>query len=290
MASRFTSRETPEQRAHRLALIAELTFEIVPLSTAEPAAAALPPGSRVSVTCSPVKGIEATMALTDHIRALGHHVVPHLSARMVSGSDHVAAIATWLRNAGIDEIFVVAGDAEDAAGPYVDALAFLRALLDTDLGLRTVGVTAYPDHHPLIAAETLHEALHAKQALLADAGIEGYATTQMCFDPGRIASWLHSEREQGLTLPIHLGVPGVVDRARLMTMGVRLGVGASLRYLRKNRSALTRLVVSPHYDPNKLLGALSPVLHPYGVAGIHCFTFNQVAATAAWQHKTSTRS
>ncbi|NCU81044.1 MAG: methylenetetrahydrofolate reductase, partial [Acidimicrobiia bacterium] len=32
-------------------------------------------------------------------------------------------------------------------------------------------------------------------------------------------------------MPIQLGVPGVVDRTRLMTLGVRVGVGQSMRYL-----------------------------------------------------------
>ena len=116
--------------------------------------------------------------------------------------------------------------------------------------------------------------------------MDGFATTQMCFDPAKISNWLHVEREAGLTLPIHLGVAGVVDRTKLMTMGVRLGIGASLRFLRKNRSALGRLMSSGSYDPNKLLEALTPILEPYGVTGIHCFTFNQVEATADWQRRT----
>ena len=171
------------------------------------------------------------------------------------------------------------------AGPYPDALSFLRALLDADPGLRTVGVTAYPDGHPLIGGHALDEALAVKQALLAEAGVSGYASTQMCFDPRRIDQWLQAHRRAGMVLPVHLGLAGVVDRAKLMSMGVRLGVGTSLKYLRKNRSALTKLMASPTYDPNKLLEPLSPILEAAGIDGIHCFTFNQVEATAAWQRR-----
>lgn len=279
-------RETPEQRDHRLGLTEQLTWEIVPLSNSPRAVAALPPSSPVSITCSPVKGIEATQALTDEVRAQGHRAIPHLAARMVDGPGQATAVARWLRTEGIDEIFVVAGDAEHPAGPYPGGADLLADLLDADPGVTRVGVPAYPDGHALIETGVLHQALRAKQDLLAEAGVEAYASTQMCFDPGRIRTWLRAERESGLTLDIHLGLAGAVDRARLMTMGMRLGVGTSLRYLRKNRSALSRLMLTPHYDPNQLLRALSPILHPYGVTGIHCFTFNQVEATARWRRRT----
>jgi methylenetetrahydrofolate reductase (NADPH) len=39
------------------------TFELIPLKGAMSHAAHLPPGARVSVTASPIKGIDATVAL-----------------------------------------------------------------------------------------------------------------------------------------------------------------------------------------------------------------------------------
>ena len=265
------------------ALVAAMTFEIVPLRSAEGAVAALPPASTVSVTCSPVKGIEATRELSILVRAAGHTAIPHLAARMVEGPGEVARIAAWLRTEGVTRIFVVGGDAEQPAGPYPDGLSFLRALLDAGAELAEVGVPGYPDGHPLIPTGALAEALAAKQALLAEAGLRGHVSTQMCFNPDRITSWLAGARATGLTLPVHLGVPGVIDRAKLVTMGARLGVGASLRYLRKNRKALGTLLSASHYDPGTLLEPLTPQLGPLGIDGIHCFTFNQVEPTVAWR-------
>lgn len=294
MTGRFMSRRAAEESAedqhHRLSLVAGMTYEIIPLKSAADAIAGLPSGAKASVTCSPTKGIDATIALTDQIRARGHRAIPHIAARMVEGPQQVARIAQWLRSEDIDELFLVGGDANAAAGPYLDAMSFLRALLDADSGLRTVGVTAYPDGHPAIDPGVLHEALMAKQQLLAEAGIAAYASTQMCFDPRRIDEWLQAERAAGFELDVHLGLAGVVERAKLMSMGVRLGVGTSLSYLRKNRSALTQLLTSPTYEPNKLLEPMSPILKVAGITGIHCFTFNQVAATAAWQKRTLTPS
>ena len=289
MVGRFSPRESVADLRYRNDLTARLTYELVPMKSVETAIEALPPGSPVSVTCSPVKGIDATIALTDRLRALGHHAVPHIAARMVEGPSHLTRISAWLRTEAIDEVFVVGGDAERPRGPYDDASAVLADLLDTDSSVQTIGLPAYPDGHPFIEERALHDALETKQAMLAEAGVAGYVSTQMCFDPAKIDLWLHAQRNQGLTLPVHLGVAGVIDRAKLMTMGLRLGVGASLRYARKNRGALLGLFTSNHYDPNKLLEPLSPILETAGVTGIHCFTFNQVAATAAWQKRTLER-
>ena len=128
-------------------------------------------------------------------------------------------------------------------------------------------------------------ALHGKQQLLGEAGLSGYCSTQMCFDTPRIAGWLSAERRAGMTLPVHLGIAGVVDRAKLLSIGVRLGIGQSLRYVRKNRRAATRLLTATHYDPNDLLVPLSARFTELDVVGLHVFTFNQVAATVAWRQE-----
>ena len=281
---RRLSGETPAERSRRLQLIEATNFEVIPLRSLDDALADLPTGSRVSVTASPAKGLDATLEIAEKLLAGGHTAVPHISARLVGGPAHTRAIASWLRATEVDEIFLVGGDVTEPEH-YHDALSFLRDLLELDHGLRRVGVTAYPDGHPLIEPAVLHEALHAKQATLAEAGLDGYCSTQMCFDAGRIVNWLGGERRAGLTLPTHLGIAGVVDRARLLSIGVRLGIGQSLRYLRKNRRAVTRLMTVPHYDPNDLLVPLSAHAAELGIRELHIFTFNQVAATAAWRER-----
>lgn len=268
---------------YRQSLIRDLTFEVIPLKSFDSAFEALPPAAPVSVTCSPVKGIAETMRLTEHVRNAGHTAIPHIAARMVESENHADEIASWLRSEQIGRMFLVGGDADPAAGPYTDAAHFLRDLLDRGPELHTVGITSYPDGHSFISDQLLSEALHEKQAILAEAGVSGYASTQMCFDEEQIVSWLSSERENGFSLPVHLGIAGVVERAKLMKMGVRLGIGTSLRFLKKNRRAITQLMSQADYDPNTLLEPLSSDLQRLDVTGIHCFTFNQVEATERWR-------
>ncbi len=274
--------ETPESKAHRLSLIEDLTFELVPLKSLDDAILALPAGAEVSVTASPAKGLGETVAISERMAGQGFRVIPHISARMVRDQAHVDELANWFTQTGITKMFLVGGDAEEP-GEFNDAVELLAALLDRDHGLDTIGVTAYPDSHAFISDQALHEALFAKQQMLGDAGIAGYASTQMCFDPDTIATWLRTERVNGLTLPIHLGLAGVVDKARLMKMGVRLGIGQSLSYLKKNKAAVAKMMTTTSYDPNDLLIPLSSDMLDLNVTGLHMFTFNNVEATNNWR-------
>jgi methylenetetrahydrofolate reductase (NADPH) len=274
----------PEPHAGGAALVRDARFEVIPMKHVGDAIAALPAGIDVSVTCSPVKGIDATLDVVAELVARGHHSVPHLAARMVTDTGHVRAIAGRLRRLGVREVFVIAGDSPRPHGPFAGALPFLRALLDAGAPLDQVGFACYPDGHPLIDDASLHEALMAKQALLADAGIAAHTTSQMCFHPDTVIGWLERSRRLGFTVPLKLGVAGVVDRTKLVSLGVRLGVGSSLRYLRKNVGVLKVLGPS-HYDPSQIVEPLAAEAHRLDIAGVHVFTFNQVARTAQWRRR-----
>ena len=265
-------------------LASRTRFELVPTKDVDAAISALAPASPVSVTCSPTKGVQATLDLTARLLDLGHDAVPHVSARLFEGPHQIRGLTDWIERHGLRELFVIAGDCEHPRGPYADSISFLRELLA--LGpVSRIGVPAYPDGHPFVDAAALRAALHTKQAILADAGVRGSLTTQMCLDPERVRRWLEDERTNGLVLPVDLGVPGVVERAKLMTMGVRLGIGTSLRFLRKHRSTVMTMLAPGGYDPTELVSAVADDAPRLGIRGLHAFTFNRVETTRAWQER-----
>jgi methylenetetrahydrofolate reductase (NADPH) len=264
-------------------LVSNLHYEIIPIKSIDQAIADLPPNAHVSVTCSPVKGISATQEYAEQVLAQGHRAIPHFASRMVESRQRTVELAAWLRQHSIDEVYVIAGDAQEPAGPYEGALDFIRDLLDADPGVSKVGIAGYPDGHAFIDKDVVHEQLHAKQALLAEAGVGGWISTQMCFDAATVTAWLEAERAAGLTLPLRLGVPGVVDRARLMSLGTRLGIGTSLRFLAKNRSTVMHLMAPGGYDPTDMVVAFADDAKRLGIEALHSFTFNAVADTRKWQ-------
>lgn len=264
-------------------LVGHAHLELIPTPKAHLQFVHLPASSIVSVTASPVKDLQATLDIASELIDLGHTVIPHLAARMVEGPDHVARIASWLNDHGVRDVFVIGGDAPEPHGPYHDAAALMRALLDSNANLGRIGFGGYPDGHASIPTDALQVALMDKQQLLVDAGVKGWVSTQMCFDTKTVTRWLTECRAEGLHLPLHLGLPGVIDTTKLLTMGVKLGVGASLRYLRKNRAVVSRLAAPGGYDPMDMLAPMARQLDSLNISALHVFTFNQVANTVAWQ-------
>jgi len=263
--------------------VADMAYELIPMKSLASQIPHLPENARISVTASPVKTLEESLDICADLLDHGHRPVPHFAARMVEDANHTKALAARCKTLGLSEIFCIAGDAE-VPGSYPDAMAFLRDLLDVAAGdITAVGVASYPDGHAFIPDDALRTALFEKQELFADAGVAGHTSTQMCFSTDSIRTWLETERAAGFELPVHLGVPGVVDRAKLMTMGMRLGVGTSMRYLKKNRAGLIKLFASTGYNPSALLDPLGCDFERLNITGLHTFTFNQVEATRDWQ-------
>ena len=231
----------------------------------------------MSVTASPARGIEATIGACETLAGRGFRVTAHLSARMIRDRSHLRGLLDRLEGAGIGSVFVIGGDA-DEPGDFPDALALLRAMADLGHTFREVGVAGYPEGHPDIPDARLLEALAAKQPFATS------MTTQLCFDPGAIGRWLRTRRDDGITLPAIIGLPGVTDLRKLLAISARIGVADSRRFLRKNVRLVGRLVRPGGFDPDSLLAGLGPLLLDPGldIQGVHLYTFNQAETTVDW--------
>ena len=262
-----------------LRLVERSLFELIPLRDALDRADALPTGAATTVTASPSHGIEATIELCDGLTRLGHEATPHLAAHMFRDRSHLGDVLERCRELGLRSAFVIGGDAKDR-GELHDGLALLRAMDELGHPFREVGVAGYPEGHPAIPEERLTAVLLDKQAHAT------YVTTQMTFDGGAIRSWIERIRAAGVRLPIHIGAPGAVRIRRLFRVAARIGVGGSLRYLRKNRQLL-QLLVPRTYTADRLLRSLGPSLTDprVDVRALHLFTFNQVQETVGWQRR-----
>ena len=76
---------------------------------------------------------------------------------------------------------------------------------------------------------------------------------------------------------------------KLINISLRLGVGVSTRYLKKNRKSVLKLLSARGYNPNELIVPISNHADELDIAGIHCFTFNAVESTANWRTKAINR-
>ena len=288
MGSNQKSNNGRERKSIQLRLIDEMTYELIPLKNVHEQAEFLPQASTISITCSPAKDIEATLELCEKFLSRGHNTIPHFAARMVESEEHVTRIVKRIETLGIETVFIIGGDA-DQRGPFNDAPGLLNSFLNKNPTIKTIGIGSYPDGHPSIPPEALSEALIKKQEMIYESNLNGYMATQMCFETETISDWLENCRKSGVTLPCHLGVPGVVDMKKLINISLRLGVGISTRYLKKNRKSVFKLLSPRGYNPNKLIAPISSRADELNISGVHCFTFNAVDSTVNWRTKAISR-
>jgi methylenetetrahydrofolate reductase (NADH) len=260
-------------------LLRRSRYEVIPLDGIEGEVLEhVPRDVTLTLTASPTKGLEPTLVLAGSLARHGYTVVPHLSARLVGDTAELEEIVARLREASIRDVFVVAGDASEPRGSFHGAIDLLEALDGLGRPFAEVGITGYPESHPFIDDETTIAAMFEK------ARHATYITSQVCFDSAITARWIENVWARGTRLPIYVGVPGAVPRAKLLRVSTRIGIGDSLRFLRKNGSFAGRFLRGG-FNPDPLVDGLGPVLGSGKIAGFHVFTFNDVADTEEWRQR-----
>lgn len=257
-------------------------YEVLPTATIEEKVLAhVPRDVTVTVTASPSKGLDETLDLSCSLAAAGYDVVPHLAARMISGRGELGEIVERLRGQGVRKVFVPAGDAAEPAGEFASSLDLLQCLAELDHPFDHIGITGYPESHPSIDDDVTVQAMWEKRR---------YAThvvSNMTFDAEAVGIWTERMRRRGIDLPVVVGVPGPVEPTKLLGMATKIGVGDSIRFLKKQRKVFARLA-TPGFTTEKFANrianlAANPSLR---IAGLHVYTFNQVEVVEGWRRRT----
>jgi len=106
--------------------------------------------------------------------------------------------------------------------------------------------------------------------------------TRMCFDPVVTTGWAQHIARDGVALQVIAGMPGPVNRQKLIRISASLGLGSSARFLQKQHG-LWRFFLPGAYNPTRLLKGLAAAA-PL-VTGIHVVTFNEFAGAEEWRRK-----
>jgi methylenetetrahydrofolate reductase (NADPH) len=263
-------------------LLRHARFEVMPTAAAQEAVLQVVPRDViVTVTASPSKGLEPTLALAEALTSAGYQVVPHLSARLVADAVHLADIVARLTAAGVDDVFVPAGDADPPAGEFSSALDVLAQLTELGSPFSRVGITGYPQTHPKIDDDITVQAMWDKRKHAT------YIVSNLCFDPAVLRHWITRIRRRGVTLPLLVGLAGPVERTKLVQMAAKVGIADSARFLAGHSAAALRLSAPGAYQPERLLSRVGGVLTaPESlVAGLHVFTFNQIRQAQEWRSR-----
>ena len=280
-----TSVRTGSTEATVEQLLETARFELMPFESFEEEITQLPAGATVAITASPQLGINSTVDRAEEAAARGYNVVPHLAARYIEDRDELAAFANRLKQAGISDIFVPAGDREEPKGEFESSYELLVALDELGYEFDEVGITGYPEGHDFLDDEELATAMDKK------APYATYIVTQLCFDPEAIVDWTEEIRDRGIELPIEIGIPGVMKYQRLLKISRKVGVGESVRFLQKTTGIVGFLKEflgsRGNYEPDALVDGVAPYADDptYGIEGLHIYTFNETSDTERWRQQ-----
>ncbi|MBJ7437793.1 MAG: methylenetetrahydrofolate reductase [Sphingopyxis sp.] len=273
------------QAAPELNLVRSFSLEMTAkdVESLDDAAPLIPPGTPISVTYLPGEEMPARVAAAKAVKALGFVPVPHISARRVLSREDLMAFLNALRDeVGIERAFVIAGDPPSPMGPYEDALAVIRSgLLDT-AGIEMVGISGYPEGHPDIDNAKLAQAMKDKIAALAEQGKQAEIMTQFAFDADAVLAWLERIRQDGITAPVRVGVPGPASVKKLIRFAARCGVGASAKVMMKYGTSITQLFTTA--GPERLIETLAERCDPsrHGEVLLHFYPFGSLVDTARY--------
>ena len=261
-------------------------YEVLPTESVEELVLAnVPKEVTLTITASPRRGLDATISLAESLAKHGYQVVPHISARLIKDQAHLNEVLARVASIGRPEVFVVAGDAKEPAGDFPDSVSLLEAISAEPRGLRDIGITGYPERHSFIEDDLTIQAMWDKRRLAT------YIVSNLCFDPRTVKKWVARVRRRGVQLPIHVGLAGVADPAKLLRVSTRIGLADSARFLRGHSNWFVRMVQPGGYDPERFASGLLPDLAApeRKVVGLHFFTFNEIEATERWRQETLAR-
>jgi methylenetetrahydrofolate reductase (NADPH) len=284
--ARRLGRIDPASRRALIAFLRSPRYEVLPTEDVEERVlATVPREVTMTITASPRRGIGATIDLAERLAGHGYAVVPHLSARLIRDESHLKEVLAALVAMGVKDVFVIAGDAREPAGRFPDSVSLLEAMRDEQHSLSDIGVTGYPERHSFIDDDLTIQAMWDKRKLAT------YIVSNLCFDPRMVKRWVARVRRRGVQLPIHIGLAGVADPAKLLRVSSRIGVVDSARFLRGHSNWFLRTLQPGGYSPERFVTGLLPDLAgpERKVAGLHVFTFNEIEPTERWRQETLVR-
>ncbi len=243
----------------------------------------LAPATRHYVSHLPRQTWAATIATCRAVSQAGFVAIPHLPVRRLQSAAELDDIlARLVGEAGVHEVFLMAGDYPHATGPFVATTDVLsRGYLEKH-GCKAVTLAGHPEGHPSVAHECIRRAEIDKTCDAARRGLGATVLAQFLFDAQPFLTWARELRNDGVGARLVCGISGPANVATLWRLAVRCGVGPSLRKLGAYPTALPRLL--REHDPRPIIRALASaqLAQPDSVSGIHCFVFGGYLRTARW--------
>ncbi len=241
-------------------------------------------GTPIYIAHTPNSTVADVAEAACEVESDGFRACPHLVARRIPDERSLNDALARLRAGGIDRALLVAGDLRPPAGPFESALDLLATGALEAHGITTLGVAGHPEGHQRVEDPVLWQSLQEKQRYADHTGATLYIVTQFSFDADAVTAWVRRLDEEGIRLPVHVGIMGPATLATLIRYAKVCGVGASLQALLTNANTL-KLMRNLKSSAEEMLLAMARAREGALATRLvkpHFFAFGGVVQTARW--------
>ncbi len=270
--------------------ISGYSIEVIPKTVAktESFGDILPKSTRVYLAHLQDADITEMVPAAKKLNDEGFTVMPHIPARVIKNK---AMLGDWLsmyqNEAGVDEALLIAGGSPKPIGDYDSSIKLIESGLFDLAGFKRLHIAGHPegnkDIDPDGEIKNASEALSWKQEFSKRTDAEMAIATQFCFDANVVKKWMDDIKDDGIDIPIHIGIAGPAKLQTVLKFSIECGIGSSMKILTTRAKDLTKLLLP--YEPTQVLRDLAEYKAKdpkFNIEQVHFFPFGGIKQTSDW--------
>ena len=270
--------------------ISGYSIEVIPKTVAktESFGDILPKSTRVYLAHLQDADITEMVPAAKRLNDEGFTVMPHIPARVIKNK---AMLGDWLsmyqNEAGVDEALLIAGGSPKPIGDYDSSIKLIESGLFDLAGFKRLHIAGHPegnkDIDPDGEIKNVSEALSWKQEFSKRTDAEMAIATQFCFDANVVKKWMDDIKDDGIDIPIHIGIAGPAKLQTILKFSIECGIGSSMKVLTKRAKDITKLLLP--YEPTQVLKELAEYKAKdpkFNIEQVHFFPFGGIKQTSDW--------
>jgi len=248
----------------------------------------LPAGTRVYIAHIEGTPIDEMVATAKRINSEGFDVMPHFPARIIKDQ---TVLEDWITRyqgeANVKQALLLAGGVDKPYGDFDSSMQLLETGLFDAAGFTNLHVAGHPEGNKDIDADgstkNVDSALSWKQEFSKRTDASMALATQFCFESQPVIEWADSLVEQGIDIPVHIGIAGPAKLQTMIKFAIACGVGPSLRVLQRRAKDVSKLLLP--FEPTEIISELAEhkAQNPnFNINQVHFFPLGGIKTTATW--------
>ena len=242
----------------------------------------IPKGTLVYIAHIEGTPIEEMVETAKKINDQGYSPMPHFPARIIKNKQTLQDwISRYKNEANVDNALLIAGGSNKPHGDFDSSIQLIESELFDMAGFKNLHIAGHPEGNKDIdndgTTNNIDKALSWKNEFSNRTDATMAITTQFCFDSETVIDWANAVKNNGIDLPIHIGIAGPAKLQTLLKYSLECGVGASIKILQKRAMDLTKLLLP--YKPTQILSELAEYKHnnpEFNIEKVHFFPLGGV--------------